>query len=114
MSRFRTATLLALASAAALAAAPAFAQTDAAAPSMVVRYADLDLSDPAGAHAMLRRIDVAAAEVCGGQPDIRDLGRLTAFQRCRAVAAHRAVSRLDAPLVTAAAQSAGLSTLARR
>jgi len=106
--------LLALASAAALCAAPAFAQTDEAAPAMTVRYGDLDLNNPAGARAMLQRIDLAATDVCGGIPDLRDPGRLAAFNRCRATAAHRAVSELDAPLVSAAAHGAGLSTLARR
>ena len=106
--------LLAFASAAALYAAPALAQTDEAAPAMTVRYGDLDLNAPAGARAMLQRIDVAAADVCGGMPDIRDPGRLAAFDRCRTAAAHRAVSEVDAPLVSAAAHGAGLSTLARR
>ena len=68
--------------------------------STTVRYSDLNLANPEGARAMLTRIRRAARQVCEPQPE-------TAFEyldwrNCVAKATDGAVSRLDAPMVTAA------------
>jgi UrcA family protein len=80
----------------------------------VVAYGDLNLDTPAGSRTLLARIDVAASQACGGQPDVRDLGRIARFDACRAEATHRAVSELDAPRALAVAHREGFSPLARR
>jgi len=93
-------------------ASPALAQTETA--SVVVRYADLKMDAPGALQVVERRIDRAAARVCGDQPDIRDLDRRVAFDACRADATHRAVSQLRATSAFAQAHGAGISPLARR
>ena len=62
-----------------------------AAPSVAVRYDDLNLADPAGVNALYRRIAHAARQVC---PDVysRDLNVVSAGERCQAAAVARAVS----------------------
>jgi UrcA family protein len=100
--------------AASLFAAPALAQTDDNLVKVVVRYGDLNLDTPTGARTLLDRIEAAANEACGGKPDIRDLGALARFDRCRPAAAHRAVSQVDAPRALAMAHREGISPLARR
>ena len=92
--------------------APALAQTDA--PSVVVRYTDLNLDSPAAAGVLEQRIERAATAVCGGQPDLRELDRRRAFDDCRFVAIHRAVSQLRVAGVTLPAHGAGISPLASR
>ena len=85
------------------AAAPVAAQSPDDTVSVSVRYGDLDISRPAGAEIMLRRIENAAVEVCGGEPDQRDLGQRALFEKCRVSTIDRSVAALDAPMVTAAA-----------
>ena len=103
---FHRAMLSAVAIAAGLAfVQPASAQTEDAAASVRVTYADLNLQTHAGARAMLARLEAAAGRVCGNEPDIRDLARATPYQRCKAAALDAAVRQLDAPLVTAMARS---------
>ena len=93
-----------LAAAAALAGSAAAQSDDAGAPlSVKVRYSDLDLASDGGARTMLARIESAARRVCGQAPDLRDLGRVALYDHCRSDAVGRAVRRLGAPLVTAAA-----------
>ena len=86
-------------------AGSAAAQTDdsGAPPSVKVSYGDLNLASSAGAKAMLVRIRSAASRACGDAPDLRDLGRVAIYNRCRTDAIHRAVKELGAPLVTEAA-----------
>ncbi|KPP94442.1 UrcA family protein [Erythrobacter sp. HL-111] len=76
--------IITLALAAAIAGAatlPAAAQ--AAEPATAkVALADLDLTTKAGRDALDRRIDRAARKVCGGQPDLRNLGAFGAFRKC--------------------------------
>ena len=84
-------------------AAPVAAQSVADTVSVSVRYGDLDISKSAGAEIMLRRIDRAAVQICGGKPDQRLLGERAAFEKCRVSTIDRSVDALDAPMVTAAA-----------
>jgi UrcA family protein len=68
--------------------------------STTVRYGDLNLANPEGARAMLKRIKHAARQVCEPAPesalDYAD------WRNCMAMATDGAVSRLNAPMVTAA------------
>ena len=84
-------------------AAPVAAQSLDDTVSVSVRYGDLDISKPAGAEIMLRRIDKAAVQICGGKPDQRLLGERVAFEKCRASTIDRSVGALDAPMGTGAA-----------
>ncbi len=82
------------------------AQTTAAyaagdAPGVVVRYGDHDLASDAGAQRLLRRIEVAAHEVCFDQ-DLEPLPMQQAAQRCYLAAVARAVDAVKAPRVRAA------------
>ena len=84
-------------------AAPVAAQSLDDTVSVSVRYGDLDISKSAGAETLLRRIDKAAVQICGGKPDQRLLDQRTAFEKCRASTIDRSVAALNAPMVTAAA-----------
>ena len=94
----------------ALIAAPGFAQTT----SVVVRYDDLKLGAPGAAEVLQRRIDVAARQVCGGEPDLRDLDRRPAYAACRADATQRALAQLQATRALALADGGGASLPAGR
>jgi len=69
----------------------------------IVRFADLDLTQPAGARQLYRRIERAAHEVCAGY------GLYDYDRRCAQAAIGRAVAEVGAPLLTAHQQ-----TLAQR
>jgi len=69
--------------------------------SRTVHLGDLNLSGPDGAGIALRRIQVAAASVCGGAPDPRLLDRAAPYRACVHGAVDRAVAFLDRPIVTA-------------
>ncbi|MGH6992613.1 MAG: UrcA family protein [Caulobacteraceae bacterium] len=84
-------------------AAPASAQFEESPTSVRVQTADLDLSSPAGAHALLRRIDSAAEAACGGAPDIRLLTQMQAYKSCRATAIQNAVTQAHSAMVAAIA-----------
>jgi UrcA family protein len=104
MTRFLTAPVLCLAAAAALAcAAPVRAQTSDTFPSVTVKYGDLDTGSPAGAHALLERIEAAANTACGGAPDIRQLEQWASFEACRRSAIAKAVVAVASPMLTAMA-----------
>jgi UrcA family protein len=61
-----------------------------------VKYADLNVSSPAGAAALYARINVAAGGVC--RPlDGRDLASKTQFDRCVHKAIADAVSKVNQP-----------------
>lgn len=66
-----------------------------------VPYADLNLSHPAGAQAMLNRIKAAASRVCGGKPDAREMQATAHYRTCVAAATQNAVAQLDDTRVTA-------------
>jgi UrcA family protein len=73
----------------------------AAAPSSIVRYGDLDLSDAAGVHTLYVRIQNAAWRVCGqivpahnGPSDIENV-------HCRQTLVDAAVAEVNTPALTA-------------
>ena len=70
------------------------------APSRVVRFADLDITQPAGAKVLYGRIRLAAHTVCeqsaGGDPILRP-----AVHACIDKAIDEAVRKVDAPALTA-------------
>ena len=68
--------------------------------STVVRYGDLDLGAPDGAKAVLTRIRHAAKQVCEPAPE--SALEYQDWRECVAKATDGAVSRLNAPMVTAA------------
>ena len=88
-----------------LAAAPAVshaATSNKHTTSVEVRYNDLDLSQPAGAAKMLRRLDVAATEACGAsEGSLSDYVWAVHRSACHAKSLNRAVTALDAPELTA-------------
>jgi UrcA family protein len=79
------------------------------APSVTVRYDDLNLATAAGANTLYHRISSAARAVCRDEYT-RDLGILAAIERCRANAIAKAVREVNNPqlaLVHAAHVSRG-------
>ena len=68
--------------------------------STTVRYGDLDLANAEGAKAMLTRIKHAARQVC--QPAPESALDYADWRNCVSKATDRAVSSLNAPMVTAA------------
>jgi UrcA family protein len=115
MTRFLTTPVLCLAAAATLTcAAPVLAQTSDTAPSVAVKYRDLNIGSPAGARILLERIEAAASTACGGAPDIRQLDRWASFEACRKSAVARAVVAVDSPMLTAVAHRGPPASLAAR
>jgi len=68
--------------------------------SIVVRYADLDITTKQGASALYRRITVAAKHVCP-VTDNRDLQRSSEMSSCQQQAIARAVHTVSSPLLAA-------------
>jgi UrcA family protein len=68
----------------------------------VIHYSDLNLSKEGDAKAMLRRIDRAAVDVCGGQHPFGLYDGLAQqdFAKCRANAVATAVAHLGEPMVS--------------
>lgn len=95
-------------------AAPAMAQSAGEPIGITVRYSDLDLGHAAGAAVLMRRLRTAAELACGGAPDLRELGQMAAFERCRDDAVNQAVAKVNAPLLTAAARSGAITRIALR
>ena len=96
-------------------ALPAAAQSDADPISVSVRYSDLDVSRPEGANILLRRVNRAADQACGGEPDIRLIREHSQYANCKKLAVDRALGQLPAPVVTAAAAMTGpFGDLAKR
>lgn len=115
MASIHTAPVLCLAAAAALScAAPVLAQTAEAAPSVTVKYSGLNIGSPAGAQALLKRIDAAANTACGGAPDIRQLNQWASFEACRRSAVARAVVAVGSPMLTAMARGGSRASFAAR
>jgi UrcA family protein len=89
--------------AATLATAAGFASTSVAAEqhttSTIIRYSDLNLANPEGASAMMKRIRHAAKQVCEPRP--YSVLEYDGWRECVGKATAGAVSRLNAPLVTA-------------
>jgi UrcA family protein len=65
-----------------------------------VSTAGLDITTEAGARTLLRRIEHAAAQVCGGEPSSR-MDRVQKFRPCTKEVVNRTVSEINAPTVTA-------------
>ena len=87
-------TVLAALALSGLGAAPAAATAAEEEVSVSVEFADLDLTTPAGATALDRRIDAAVEEVCA-KPDIRNLKAMTAWEECKADARIGALDQLS-------------------
>ena len=75
----------------ALLAAPAAARER----SIIVSYADLDLTTPAGAAELDRRIEAAAEKVCV-KPHLLDLRAMTAWEECKVATIAHAEDQLSA------------------
>ena len=69
-------------------------------PSMVVRFADLDLSRSEGARVLYQRLRGAAETVCAHLVD-RDLAIQLSHTRCVRAAIRNAVEKVDQPMLTA-------------
>jgi len=74
-----------------LGAVPAAADDEV---TVIVDYADLDLTAPAGSAALDRRIDAALDKVCD-RPDLRNLKAMTAWEECKAAARIDALDQLS-------------------
>ena len=79
-------------------------------PTVVVRYADLDLSRPKDAQRLYYRLYAAAQKVCrasglGGGGGMEDLARLRQFHACVDRALANAVTDVDSARVTAIQQA---------
>ena len=97
LTHFRRSLAVAAAAAALTVATTSFATPPSSdAPSVTVRYDDLNLTTTAGVNALYHRISTAARAVC---PDTysRDLGVVAAGERCQASAIAHAVSDLHNP-----------------
>ncbi len=73
------------------------AAADPSAESRTVKFADLDLSNPAGAHVLYRRIRAAAQVVCSYYFLVTDTDRA----RCVRDATADAVTKINQPLLSA-------------
>jgi UrcA family protein len=82
----------------------AFADTDVVVKQVTVSFDDLNLQSESGARLLVKRLNTAAIEACGGEPMdgplalIADLKRR--FRDCRGAAVRTAVTTLDHPTVT--------------
>ena len=81
-----------LALAAALAAS--LVTVPAAAQSVTVAYADLNMANPVGAEILAKRIDNGAETACQ-RPDMRDLRATVEFQSCKQDALASATEQLS-------------------
>jgi UrcA family protein len=78
-------------------------------PSVTIRYTDLDLSKPAGAETLYRRIQAAARTVCGVYK-AKDLQQIAFARDCYTATVASAVMTINRPLVTALHRSRGART----
>jgi UrcA family protein len=69
--------------------------------STTVRFADLNLESPEGAHALYSRIRSAAESLCGEQFSLWDGNRSREWQDCYRTTIERAVVQLNRPVLTA-------------
>lgn len=90
-----TATLATLSLGAAAHAAEA-PRTSVDVDSVVVRYGDLNLQDDAGVAQLQRRLEAAAAQVCG-RADPRDMKLAALTRQCVDAAVMRAVAEVGSP-----------------
>ena len=98
-ARARTATAFALIAACVAVSAAGSAHAAAAgAPTVKVRYADLNLATEQGSLALYGRIVAAAQQVCTPE-DIRDLHAVADARSCRAQAIALAVRDVHSPML---------------
>jgi UrcA family protein len=69
-------------------------------PSVIVHFADLDLTRGEGVAVLYRRLKGAAETVCAAQNG-RDLGSQTRYKTCLESAVAAAVAKVDQPALTA-------------
>ena len=74
---------------------------------MRVVTGDLNLQSDSGARTVLHRIKSASSAFCEDDNRTRDLGRKLEAWKCRDRMMYLAVSKLDAPLVTASYHASG-------
>jgi UrcA family protein len=79
---------------------PANAAPSQGAPSVIVHFADLDLTHSDGVVVLYQRLKGAAQTVCALQNG-RDLGSQTRFKICWQSALGAAVNKVDRPALTA-------------
>jgi len=101
LSNFRRSSAAVLTLAACLIAGTSYAASPAAAPSVSVRYGDLDLSTDQGVNKLYARVAAAARHVCADGLDIRDLAAYAAERACETHAIDSAVQQVQAPKVAA-------------
>ena len=77
----------------------AYAAPPGNAPSIVVHFADLDLSRSEGAAVLYQRLNGAAETVCAPLDD-RGVGRHMRFRACVQSAISTAVAKVDRPALT--------------
>ena len=63
--------------------------------AVTVSYADLDLTETAGARTLYARLKAAAREACGPEPSLRDLRSSADYQACYERALNKAVHGVD-------------------
>jgi UrcA family protein len=68
---------------------------------VTVSYADLDLSKPAGAQALYKRIRAAASKVCTPRVTISPIYRGRSFVKCYDEVMASAVAQVNRPVLTA-------------
>jgi UrcA family protein len=94
--------ILGLCAVAALLVAPVAAQAADEVVTIAVRHGDLNLSNPADAARMMKRLDVASLRACGASTfSLREVREATRHEDCYQAGLNRAVADLNAPLVTA-------------
>lgn len=69
--------------------------------SLAVSFADLDLSKPAGAQTLYKRIKAAARNVCGPADQYTFVVSSYSFRKCYDKAVADAVAQVDRPSLTA-------------
>ena len=92
---------------AATSAMPALAHTSTETQSIAVITADLNLSTQAGRNQLGHRIDRAARQVCGFNPNTRDLGTQFHARTCMADAKIAATRQIEGRNEVAIAMSKG-------
>ena len=80
----------------------------------IVRYADLDLSRPAGAQMLLRRIRTASIRECGGRPSTEmQINAVRLHEVCVDATMDATVARVGSPILTAMYQPSRSNALVR-
>lgn len=70
------------------------------APSITIRYSDLDLAQPSGVQVLYRRIATAAKVVCD-HGNSRELARVVATNKCVDHTLSQAIEEIDMPQLSA-------------